>query len=271
MATVPKQTAGGAAAGSRERKRVEEAPDADERRHHLSWLRKRRRQVWRGEVLQVVWQALVVWQAVAVAATTTTGAAPPSGSLLWSNVSEAGFGLLFAGSAVQVGESGDVLLVGPSASGPLAINRMHATTGEIVWSLALKAAGLDKGLNSAVSLATGALFGEPSTPTLVAWASSLEDTVVSGVDIESGDSQWSLSLPFDEMGHYIFSNGVFLGFGRRRNGAAALAYAISGKDDNGAELLFNVSIGSQGENCDSHRSKFTCVRDSLQHDSAPYK
>lgn len=187
---------------------------------------------------------------VAAAIATTPIGSPPSGSLLWSNVSEAGFGLMFAGSAVPVhGGSGDVLLVGPSASGPPAINRMRAATGEIVWSVALKDAGLDKGFNSAVSLAIGASFGDPSTPVLVAWASGLESTIASGVDVKSGSLQWSLSLPFDEMGDYSFAGGVFLSFGRLRDrtGTAAIAYAINGKDDNGATLLFNVSIGGQGD------------------------
>eukprot|EP01052_Picozoa_sp_SAG31_P051516 SAG31_NODE_12265_length_954_cov_1.010526_1_plen_294_part_01 len=191
-----------------------------------------------------------------------SGAEPPSGSLLWSNVSEAGLGLMFASSAVPLGASGDVLLVGPSASGAAAINRLQAATGEILWSLPLKGAGL----SSAASLSVGAPFGDPKgPPVLVAWASGSESTTVIGVDVKTGDQRWNFSLPFDEMGRYTFTDGVFMGFGNpipmTRHDVVLTAYSIgSGKtEDDGATLLLNVSVGISADSCGSHQIRPSCL------------
>lgn len=212
----------------------------------------------------------------AVAAATAADAAgaaastgPPSGSLLWSNVSEGGPGLQFASSAAPLGAAGDVLLIGTSASGAPAINRLHAATGEIVWSLALKGTGLDSvTLGADISLSVLA----DDDPVLVAWASVGGSTsfggstTVIGVDVETGSLGWTFHLPFDEMGKFSFSGGIFLGFGSpagnfpaMKEGLRATAYTI---EHDSATLLLNVSgIGSSasGQRCSSHQSRSSCL------------
>jgi hypothetical protein len=144
--------------------------------------------------------------------------------------------LQFASSAAPLGAAGDVLLIGTSASGAPAINRLHAATGEIVWSLALKGTGLDSvTLGADISLSVLA----DDDPVLVAWASVGGSTsfggstTVIGVDVETGSLGWTFHLPFDEMGKFSFSGGIFLGFGSpagnfpaMKEGLRATAYTI---------------------------------------------
>ena len=85
----------------------------------------------------------------------TATAAPPSGSLLWANVSEAGLGASFA-SAVALPAHVDVLLLSASsgATGG-ALQRLHPPTGKLLWSTSLSLLGLPAIRGATATVAIG--------------------------------------------------------------------------------------------------------------------
>ena len=199
--------------------------------------------------------------ALALAATTTaTTAAPPSGSLLWANVSEAGLGASFA-SAVALPTHADVLLLGSGAT----VQRLHPPTGKLLWSTPLSQLGLPSVRGAqAATLAVGPTLelGRPSSkPIALVWSSNTDSTAAAAVDVESGQPLWSapLLLPFDELGKFSFEGGVFLGFGQVGSVAASRAQATAvALTRFGHQTMFNVTVASMNANCSDAQSEGKC-------------
>jgi hypothetical protein len=197
--------------------------------------------------------------------------APPSGSLLWANVSEAGLGASFA-SAVALPAGADVLLLGGGGSGTGALQRLHPPTGKLLWSTPLPQLGLPsiRGASATVAVGPTLELGRPSSkPIALVWVPlpgqnglDKDSTAAAAVDVESGQPLWSapLLMPFDELGEFSFQRGVFLGFGKVGSfgpGSRAQAIAVA-VTRFGHQTMFNVTVASMNANCSGSQSEGKC-------------
>ena len=191
----------------------------------------------------------------------TDAAAAPSGTLLWSNVSEAGMGLGF-GSALAL-PGGDVLLPVPSDCKPSSgrpdaacgarLGRLHPPTGELAWSVAQP--------DGEWSLA---LAGGESAPIVVAWTSGYSSsTAVRALDTASGKLLWEHDhLSCSDMPVFAVSGSAFLGAGTDDNALSSergvRAIALSLAD---GSVLLNETVAKDtttSSGCNIYGDKQTC-------------
>jgi len=184
----------------------------------------------------------------------------PTGTLLWSSVSEAGMGRDF-GSALLL-PSGDVLLSVPgdcpqSRRCPDHLGRLRPSTGALAWSVPQLGAG-------PWSFALG---GDQLSPLAVAWTTAGDSLDVRVHDVVSGQVKWEQDgLPLEpETVPFAVSSAAVLCAGapggtKSPGTSGVLALATSAKD--GTALLHRTVATDNTTNsgCANYGQEDACQR-----------
>jgi outer membrane protein assembly factor BamB len=179
--------------------------------------------------------------------------AAPSGTLLWSNVSEMGAGQEF--DSVLALPGGDVLLLVPrcatATSCGVQLGRLRPSTGSLVWSAPQP--------SGRWSLALG---GVASAPVAVVWADRADITTVRAYDTNTGELLWNRDVLLSEAPIPIaVSSTALLAAGAVSNRGTELgvrAVALSLTD---GSVLLNESVVKDNttfRGCNSYDGKAAC-------------
>lgn len=179
--------------------------------------------------------------------------AAPSGTLLWSNVSEMGAGQEFDSARTLPG--GDVLLLVPSCAAAtlcgVQLGRLRPSTGALVWSTPQP--------GGRWSLALG---GVASAPVAVIWADRADSTAVRAYDASTGELLWNQDVLLSESPIPIaVSRTALLAAGAVSNRGTELgvrAVALSLTD---GSVLLNESVVKDNTTfraCNSYDEKAAC-------------
>ena len=181
---------------------------------------------------------------------------PPSGALLWSNVSEAGMGQDFSSAMVLPGGGGDVLLLVPDCdTGPCDthhLGRLRSSTGALKW-----------GVPQPPGFTALALAGAEAAPVAVVWTTQMSGTAIRAHDATSGQLIWERdNLLLDDPAIAVSTDAFFV-TGVVTGAVSELgvrAIALSLQD---GSVLLNATVAEDNTTnsaCAGHNGKLTCQR-----------
>ena len=190
------------------------------------------------------------------------GGGRASGSLLWSNVSEAGLGNCFGTVSQPLPGGEDVLLVttdGANAS----LSRLSPATGELVWSKSIQGRDDDPPSSRFALSPLGGGGGGGSAENVIVWGASPSSCSagfsscvdIQALDPDGGKLLWEKDgVPVGNLPVFSVAAGVILVGGERAyapntandaGGAQAIALSVA----SGA-LLFNVTVEQSTRSAD---------------------